>query len=124
METNYLPSMAISVPETHQGFISGVVQLGAPAIFICPRNGTYKKVLEDIKEMKAQGASIIAVIEEGDEEIKALTNDYVEVVKDVPELLSPIQFIVPLQLFAYYMAVERGLDPDNPRHLTKSVTVR
>jgi glucosamine--fructose-6-phosphate aminotransferase (isomerizing) len=53
-----------------------------------------------------------------------LADDYVEVMKDVPELLYPIQCVVPLQLFAYYMAVERGLDPDRPRHLTKAVTVK
>jgi glucosamine--fructose-6-phosphate aminotransferase (isomerizing) len=73
--------------------------------------------------MKAQGASIIAIIEEGDEEIKALTDDYVKVVKGVLEFLCPIQCIVPLQLFLYYIAVERWLDPDRPRHLTKAVTV-
>ncbi|MFA7398538.1 MAG: glutamine--fructose-6-phosphate aminotransferase, partial [Candidatus Bathyarchaeia archaeon] len=67
---------------------------------------------------------IIAVLEEGDEEIKALADDYVEVASGVPELLSPIHFIVPLQLLAYYMATERGLDPDRPRNLTKAVTVK
>jgi len=124
METNYLPAMNITIPETERGFINNMIQSGAPTIFVCPIDDTRKKIVDDIKEVKAQGASIIAIIEEGDEEIKALADDYVEVVKDVPELLCPIQCIVPLQLFAYYMAVERGLDPDRPRHLTKAVTVR
>jgi glucosamine--fructose-6-phosphate aminotransferase (isomerizing) len=124
METNYLPAMNITIPEVECGFISNMIQSGAPAIFVCPRDDTRKKIIEDIQEAKSKGASIIAIIEEGDEEIKALAEDYVEVVKDVPELLYPIQCIVPLQLFAYYMAVERGLDPDRPRNLTKAVTVR
>jgi glucosamine--fructose-6-phosphate aminotransferase (isomerizing) len=124
METNYLPAMNITIPEVECGFISNMIQSGAPTIFVCPRDDTRKKTMEDIKETKAKGASIIAIIEEGDEEIKALADDYVEVVKDVPELLYPIQCVVPLQLFAYYMAVERGLDPDRPRNLTKAVTVR
>jgi len=124
METNYLPAMNITIPETQRGFINDMIQSGAPAIFVCPRDDTRKKIIDDIKETKGKGASIIAIIEEEDEEIKALADDYVEVVKDVPELLSPIQCIVPLQLFAYYMAVERGLDPDRPRNLTKAVTVR
>jgi glucosamine--fructose-6-phosphate aminotransferase (isomerizing) len=124
METNYLPSMAITSSEIECGFISDAIQSGAPAIFVCPKDDTHKKIVDDIKEIKTQGASIVAVIEEGDEEIKALADDYVEVEKDVPELLCPIQCIVPLQLFAYYMAVERGLDPDRPRNLTKAVTVR
>jgi len=124
METNYLPAMNITIPEAERGFVNDVLQLGAPAIFVCPRDDTRKKIIDDIKEIKAKGAAIVTIIEEDDEEIKALANDYVEVVKDVPELLCPIQLIVPLQLFAYYMAVERGLDPDSPRNLTKAVTVK
>ena len=75
-------------------------------------------------EMKARGASIIAIVEEGDEEIKKLADDYIEVPKDIPEVLSPVPFVVPLQMLAYYMAVERGLNPDRPRNLAKSVTVK
>jgi glucosamine--fructose-6-phosphate aminotransferase (isomerizing) len=75
-------------------------------------------------EMKARGASIIAVIEEGDEEVRRLADDYVEVPKGVPDVLSPIPFVIPLQLLAYYMAVEKGYDPDKPRNLAKSVTVK
>jgi glucosamine--fructose-6-phosphate aminotransferase (isomerizing) len=123
LETNYLPSMAYPVAEIEHGIIN-VIQPGSPAIFICPKDETHKKIIHDIREIKAYGASIITVIEEGDEEIKALADDYVEVVKDVPEFLCSIQSIVPLQLFAYYMAIERGLDPDRPRHLTKAVTVK
>ncbi len=75
-------------------------------------------------EMKARGAAIIAVVEEGDEEIKSLADDYVEVPKGIPEVLSPIAFIVPLQMLAYYMAVDRGYNPDMPRNLAKCVTVK
>lgn len=124
METNYLPAMNITIPETERGFINNMIQSGAPTIFVCPRDDTRKKIIDDIKKTKAKGASIIAIIEEGDEEIKALADDYVEVVKDVPELIYPIQCIVPLQLLAYYVAVARGLDPDRPRHLTKAVRVK
>ena len=75
-------------------------------------------------EMKARGASIIAIIEKGDEEIKNLADDYIEIDTGLPEVLSPIPFVVPLQLFAYYMALERDCDPDMPRNLAKSVTVK
>jgi glucosamine--fructose-6-phosphate aminotransferase (isomerizing) len=74
-------------------------------------------------EMKAREATIIAVIEEGDEEIKNLADDYIEIPKGVPEVLTPLPYIAPLQLFAYYMAIERGCNPDMPRNLAKSVTV-
>jgi len=92
--------------------------------FICPRDGTRKTIIGNIMEMKARGASIIAVIEEGDDEIKGLADDYIEIMKGLPEILSPIPYVIPLQLFAYYMAVERGHDPDKPRNLAKSVTVQ
>jgi glucosamine--fructose-6-phosphate aminotransferase (isomerizing) len=75
-------------------------------------------------EMKARGASIISIIEEDDEEIKALSDDYACVPKGIPEVLSPIPFIIPLQMLAYYMALERGCNPDMPRNLAKSVTVK
>ncbi len=93
-------------------------------IFICPRDETHKTIIGNIMEMKARGASIIAIVEEGDEEVKSLADEYIEIVKGVPEVLSPIVYVIPLQLFAYHMAIERGCDPDMPRNLAKSVTVK
>jgi glucosamine--fructose-6-phosphate aminotransferase (isomerizing) len=74
-------------------------------------------------EMKARGAHIVSICEEGDKEIKNLSDDFIELPKGIPEVLSPIPFIVPLQLLAYHLAVLKGLDPDKPRNLAKSVTV-
>ena len=59
-----------------------------------------------------------------DVEIRKLADDYIEVPENIPQVLSPIPFVVPLQLFAYYMAVEKGYNPDTPRNLAKSVTVK
>jgi len=123
LETNYIPSMTFAGGEKENGPLNLVAQ-GFPLVFICPKDETHEKAADDIREMKAQGASVIAIIEEGDDKIKALADDHIEVVKDMPRILSPILCVVPLQLFAYYMAVERGLDPDRPRHLTKAVTVK
>ncbi len=123
LETNYIPSMTFPAGEKEHGPI-GLVEQGFPVVFICPRDETHEKIVDDIKELKDRGASIIAIVEEGDEEIKALADDHIEIVKGMPEILSPIMYVTPLQLFAYYMAVERGLDPDRPRHLTKAVTVK
>ncbi len=123
MEIAYIPSLAYSAGESKHGPIS-LVEEGFPVVFICPKDGTRKTILGNIMEMKARGGSIIAIIEEGDEEIKGLVDDYIEIVKGVPEVLSPILYVIPLQLFAYYVAVNRGLDPDKPRNLAKSVTVR
>jgi glucosamine--fructose-6-phosphate aminotransferase (isomerizing) len=123
LEIAYVPSIAFPAGESKHGPIS-LIEPGFPVIFICPRDETRKTVVGNIMEMKARGASIIAIIEEGDEEIRRLADDYVEIVKGVPEVLSPILYVIPLQLFAYYMAVEKKYDPDMPRNLAKSVTVK
>jgi len=123
MEIAYVPAIAFPAGESKHGPIS-LVEPGFPVVFICPKDDTHKTVIGNVMEMKARGASIIAVIEEGDEEIMKLADDYVEVPAGTPEVLSPISFVVPLQLLAYYMAVERGYNPDTPRNLAKSVTVK
>ena len=123
MEIAYVPAIAFPAGESKHGPIS-LVEPGFPVVFICPKDETYKTLIGNVMEMKARGASIIAVIEEGDEEIKRLADDYIEVPAGTPEVLSPISFVVPLQLLAYYMAVEKGYNPDTPRNLAKSVTVK
>ena len=123
MEIAYAPSMAYPAGESKHGPIS-LIEPGFPVIFICPKDDTHKTIVGNIMEMKARGASIIVIVEEGDEEIKSLADDYIEIATGLPEVLSPIPYVIPLQLFAYYMAVERKCDPDMPRHLAKSVTVK
>jgi glucosamine--fructose-6-phosphate aminotransferase (isomerizing) len=123
MEIAYVPSIAFPAGESKHGPIS-LIESGFPVVFICAKDGAHKTLISNIMEMKARGASIIAIVEEGDEEVKALADDYVEVPKGIPEVLSPIPFAIPLQLLAYYMALEKGLDPDMPRNLAKSVTVK
>jgi len=123
MEIAYVPAIALPAGESKHGPI-GLVEPGFPVVIVCPRDETHKTVIGNIMEMKARGASVVAVVEEGDEEIKRLVDDYLEVPKGIAEVLSPILFVIPLQLLAYYMAVERGHDPDMPRNLAKSVTVK
>ncbi len=124
MEIAYIPAIAFPAGESKHGPIS-LIEPGFPVVFICSKDGaTHKTLVSNIMEMKARGASIISVLEDDDEEIKKLSDDYIEVPKGIPEVLSPIPFIIPLQLFAYYMAVERGYNPDTPRNLAKSVTVK
>ncbi|UCE28983.1 MAG: glutamine--fructose-6-phosphate transaminase (isomerizing) [Candidatus Bathyarchaeota archaeon] len=123
LEIAYAPALAYPAGESKHGPI-GLIEPGFPVIFVCPSDGTRKTILGNIMEMKARGASIIAVVEEGDEGIKSLADDYLEIPPGLPEILSPIPYVIPLQLFAYYMAIERGCDPDQPRNLAKSVTVK
>ena len=123
MEIAYVPAIALPAGESKHGPI-GLVEPGFPVVIVCPKDETHKTVIGNIMEMKARGASVIAVVEEGDQEIEKLADDYVEVPKGIGEVLSPILFVIPLQLLAYCMAVEKGYDPDMPRNLAKSVTVK
>ncbi|MGA3191042.1 MAG: glutamine--fructose-6-phosphate transaminase (isomerizing) [Candidatus Bathyarchaeia archaeon] len=123
MEIAYVPAIAFPAGESKHGPIS-LIEPGFPVVFICPKDETRKTLIGNIMEMKARDASIIAILEEDDEEIKKLADDYIEVPRGIPEVLSPIPFVVPLQLLAYYMALERGHNPDKPRNLAKSVTVK
>jgi len=123
LEIGYIPSIAFPAGESKHGPIS-LIEPGFPVVFICPPDDTHKTIVGNIMEMKARGASILAVIEKGDEELKALADDYIEIEGGVPEVISPILYVIPLQLLAYYMAIERGCDPDMPRNLAKSVTVK
>lgn len=122
LEITYIPSLAFSAAESKHGPIS-IVEKGVPVIFIAPRDSTRKEIVGNIMEMKARGAEIIALCEEDDGELIGLVDHHIPMPKGVPDILSPIPYVVPLQLFAYYVAVERGLDPDKPRNLAKSVTV-
>ena len=122
LEIAYIPSIAYPAGESKHGPIS-LVQSGFPVVFICPSDNTRKILLGNIMEMKARGARIIAVIDSNDNEIMNLADDYITIPPGIPGVLSPISYVIPLQLLAYYMAVERGLNPDMPRNLAKSVTV-
>ena len=122
LEITYVPSLSYPAGESKHGPIS-IVEKGTACVFLCPRGDTHAEIIGSIMEMKARGASIISVCEEGDEQVKQLSDSYIEMPKGIPELLSPIPYVVPMQLFAYELAVLKGLDPDKPRNLAKSVTV-
>jgi glucosamine--fructose-6-phosphate aminotransferase (isomerizing) len=122
LEIAYVPSVAYPAGESKHGPIS-LIEPKVPVVFIVPKDHSRKAILGNIMEMKARDATIVSILEEGDEEVKELSDSYIEMPTGVHQLLSPIVYVVPLQLFAYHMSVERGLDPDKPRNLAKSVTV-
>ncbi|MFX1261776.1 MAG: glutamine--fructose-6-phosphate transaminase (isomerizing) [Promethearchaeota archaeon] len=100
-----------------------LVHSGYPVVFIAPRDETRNRLIGNIMEMKARGATIISVIEKGDEELESLSDYLFTVPRGVDSEFSVMPYIVPLQLFSYYMARRKGYDPDKPRNLAKSVTV-
>jgi len=122
LELTYVPSLAYPAGESKHGPIS-IIEEGVPVIFVCSKGKSRKDIVGSIMEMKARGAKIITVCEEGDTDIISLSDDVIEMPKGIPDILSPIPYIIPLQLFAYHLSVLKGLDPDKPRNLAKSVTV-
>jgi len=93
-----------------------------PVIALCPSDSVYNKMISNVEEIKARGGCVIAVATEGNEQIKELVDDVIYIPKTL-EMLTPILSVIPLHLFAYYMAVLLEHDVDKPRNLAKSVTV-
>ncbi|MGQ4910606.1 MAG: glutamine--fructose-6-phosphate transaminase (isomerizing) [Candidatus Thorarchaeota archaeon] len=121
-EIAYNHAEAYSAGESKHGPIA-LVQDGYPVIFVAPRDGTRSRLIGNVMEMKARGASVISVIEKGDDELASLSDHTFEVPHHVEPEFSTMAYVIPLQLFSYYMALSKGYDPDKPRNLAKSVTV-
>jgi len=126
-EVSYVHAEGYPTGETKHGPIA-LIDENLPVVIIATvdRNDSgsvmrYEKSLGNIQGFKSQSGRVIALATEGDTEVPKLA-DHTVFIPQAPELLSPILEIVPLQLFAYYMAVKRGLDVDRPRNLVKSVT--
>jgi len=122
LELSYLPAIAYPAGESKHGFIS-VVEEGYPVLFIAPKDEAYPKIVGNVMEMKARHAHVVSLVEGNDDQIASLSDETIQMPNGIPPPLTPIVFIVPLQLFAYRMAVTKGYDPDFPRNLAKSVTV-
>jgi len=93
-----------------------------PSVCVVPSDSVYNKMVSNIQEIRARKGPVIAIATEDNEEIKSLVDDVIYIPKTL-EMLTPILAIVPLQLFAYYVAALRGCDVDKPKNLAKSVTV-
>ena len=120
-EISYVHAEGYPAGEMKHGPIA-LVDSNFPAMIIAPRDSVYEKTISNLQELKARKAKIIALATEGDEEIKKYAN-HVITIPQTREELSPILSVIPLQLFAYHMAVLKGRDVDKPRNLAKSVTV-
>ncbi|HNI57708.1 MAG TPA: SIS domain-containing protein, partial [Elusimicrobiota bacterium] len=93
-----------------------------PVVAIATPSPVYDKMMSNLEEVAARGGKVIALAARGDARVAALTPDVISM-PDVPDYLSPMVNVVPLQLLAYHIAVLRGCDVDQPRNLAKSVTV-
>ncbi len=120
-EISYIHAEGYPAAEMKHGPIA-LIDENMPVVFIATQDSTYDKIVSNIEEVRARKGRVIAIATEGDEEIRN-RSDHVIYMPRTIEMLTPILNIIPLQLLAYYIAILRGCDVDQPRNLAKSVTV-
>ena len=120
-EISYIHAEGYPAAEMKHGPIA-LIDENMPVVFIATQDSTYDKIVSNIEEVRARKGRVIAIATEGDEEIRR-RSDHVIYIPRTIEMLTPILTIIPLQLLAYYIAILRGCDVDQPRNLAKSVTV-
>jgi glucosamine--fructose-6-phosphate aminotransferase (isomerizing) len=120
-EISYIHAEGYPAAEMKHGPIA-LIDEEMPVIVVAPKGAQYDKLVSNIQEVKARKGIVIAIVTEGDTEVKALA-DYIIEIPDAPDPLLPLLTVVPLQLLSYHIAVMRGCNVDQPRNLAKSVTV-
>ena len=120
-EISYIHAEAYPAGEMKHGPIA-LIDHRMPTMAVAPSDALYDKMVNNVQEVKARGGAVLGVLTDGDERLSGLV-DGAMFIPNVPGHLTPIVATVPLQLFAYYIAVRRGCDVDQPRNLAKSVTV-
>ncbi|MBM4241170.1 MAG: glutamine--fructose-6-phosphate transaminase (isomerizing) [Euryarchaeota archaeon] len=96
---------------------------GVPVVAVAPPGKSHDKTFGNVEEVKARGAQVIALGSRSDEILKSEAHEMIEFEDEIDEMFSPIPYIIPLQLLAYHISVEKGIDPDKPKNLAKCVTV-
>jgi glucosamine--fructose-6-phosphate aminotransferase (isomerizing) len=120
-EISYIHAEGYPAAEMKHGPIA-LIDENMPVVFIAPHDEIYDKVLSNIEEVRARNGRVIAIADDEDTHIEQVANHVLRIPRTLP-LLTPILASIPLQLLAYYIAVERGCNVDMPRNLAKSVTV-
>jgi len=120
-EISYIHAEGYPAAEMKHGPIA-LIDMYMPVIVVATNKCAYEKVVSNVQEVKARKGTVIAIVTEGDEQIKALA-DFIIEIPEIADPLTPLLSVVPLQLLAYHIAVMRGCNVDQPRNLAKSVTV-
>lgn len=120
-EISYIHAEGYPAAEMKHGPIA-LIDEEMPVVFLATNMSAYEKIISNIQEVKARKGKIIAIVNKGDTQIRALADHVIEV-PETEEVLSPLVTVVPLQLLAYHIAILRGCNVDQPRNLAKSVTV-
>ena len=120
-EISYIHAEGYPAAEMKHGPIA-LIDAEMPVLFIATHHQQYQKIVSNMEEVKARGGRIIAVITEGDEQVKEIADQVIEI-PQTENFLAPLLTVIPLQLLAYHIAVKKGKNVDMPRNLAKSVTV-
>jgi glucosamine--fructose-6-phosphate aminotransferase (isomerizing) len=120
-EISYIHAEGYPAAEMKHGPIA-LIDENMPVVIVAVKDKSYDKIVSNVQEVKARKGKIIAIVTEGDQEIKRMA-DYVLEIPQTDEVLSPLLTVIPLQLLSYHIAVMRNCNVDQPRNLAKSVTV-
>jgi glucosamine--fructose-6-phosphate aminotransferase (isomerizing) len=120
-EISYIHAEGYPAAEMKHGPIA-LIDENMPVVFLTNHHRRYQKVISNLQEVISRHGSILAIINEGDDQVKGMVKDYIEVPQTL-SCLTPLISVIPLQILSYHVAVARGLNVDQPRNLAKSVTV-
>lgn len=120
-EISYIHAEGYPAAEMKHGPIA-LVDQDMPIVFLATHHQLYEKIISNMQEVKSRNGRILAVVTEGDQQVKKIADNVLKIPRTLNALV-PLLSVVPLQLLAYYVAVDKGLDVDMPRNLAKSVTV-
>ena len=120
-EISYIHAEGYPAAEMKHGPIA-LIDENMPVVFLCTNKSAYEKIVSNIQEVKARKGKVIAIVNQGDVDVKGMA-DYCIEVPETEEILSPLITVVPLQLLAYHIALLRGCNVDQPRNLAKTITV-
>lgn len=121
-EITYIHGEGYAAGELKHGPLA-LMDEGVPVVVIMPPGEDYDHTMSNLEEVKARKAEVIAVTTSDERDLGEKADDIIAINPDVSEIIAPLVYIVPLQIFAYYVAIEKECDPDKPRNLAKSVTV-
>ena len=121
-EISYVHGEGYAAGELKHGPLA-LIDEEMPVVVIIPHGSDYDKTLVNLEEVKARGASILSVGSEGDEKLKSKSKEMISMNPEIPDILAPLVYTVPLQLLAYYVTVDKGYNPDQPKNLAKVITV-
>lgn len=121
-EITYIHGEGYAAGELKHGPLA-LIDQGVPVVVVLPPGPDHRKTMSNLEEVKSRGADVIAVGSFNDKKLISKANDLFLINDEVDDLIAPLVYIIPLQLLSYYIAIERGLDPDKPKNLAKCVTV-